>query len=855
VPAISNVHTSTTAGGVDAATFSEISPYNVVYVMFDTPKAATTVAAVVDGITMTCGTYQPASPRYTCQTRALTISDGSGTQTIAIAATDEVGNTSQASASVVFDFTSPTLTPTVAPNPANASSSPVLTIASSKPLTGASVDSTDRVSGSGVLTAGAVTGGGTSWSAALTGAGANGTFNIHVSGTDALGHASTGSISFVIDSVVPTITNVRTSTTANGPAVTTFSEVSPFNVVYVMFDTAKAAATVAAVVDGITMSCGSYQSGSPSYTCQTRSLQIGDGSGTQTVSLTATDEVGNTSQSGASVVFDFTAPTLTPTAAPNPANASSSPVLTIASSKPLTTAAVDSVTRASGAGTVTAGAVTGSGTSWSAALSGAGANGTFTVNVSGKDTLGHTSTGSTSFVIDAVTPVISNIRTSTTAGGGSVTTFSEVNPYNVVYVMFDTPKAAASVAAVVDGITMTCGTYQATSPSYTCNSRSLQTSDGSGTQTVALTATDEAGNTSQGSVPVVFDFTAPTLTPTIAPNPANATSSPALTIASSKPLSSASVVSVVRASGSGTVTAGTVTGNGTSWSTTLTGPGANGSFTVNVSGTDALGHTSTSSVLFSIDSVVPAISNIRTSTTAGGASVTTFSEVSPYNVVYVLFDTPKAATTVSAVVDGITMTCGSYQATSPSYTCHSRSLLVSDGSGTQTIALTATDEAGNTAQNSASVVFDFTTPTLTPTAAPNPSNASSSPVLTIASSKPLTIAAVTSVVLASGTGTVTFDTATGSGTSWSAGLHGAGASGSFTVRSERHDVQRGEPEQRGLRHVRHAEGSYDCLRRGGQHHDDVRELSGDVAQLHVPHAEPARLGRLRDADHRHRRDR
>ena len=449
------------------------------------------------------------------------------------------------------------------------------------------------------------------------------------------------------------------------------------------------------------------------------------------------DSAGNQTTAGTSVTFDFTAPTLTPTVAPNPANALASPALTVASDKPLNGAPSVTVTP-SGAvtGAVTPGVATGGGTSWGFPMQVTGADGTFTVGVQGTDTVGHVSTATTPFTVDALPPSITAASVATDRQ-----TYSEVSPFNVITLTFSVAKQATVVTVSGGAATWNPCTYAA--PTYTCISAPLTTSLGSGTKTIAITTTDEVANSprralrsfSTSWLPCDAHGFAEPVQCGLRSGAGDRVEQASLTV---------SVVSITLATGTGAVTAAAVSGTGTSWTAALSANGANGVFSISVSGTDLVGHAGTASTSFTVDAIVPTVSALVASTTAGGASQQTFSEVSPWNVVYVMFNVEKPAT-VSATVDNIAMTCGSYQASAPNYTCFSRALQPTDGSGSQVIAVTASDPEGNTSQATLPIVFDFVPPTLIPTAAPNPSNASSSPVLTIASSKPLSLASVTSI--------------------------------------------------------------------------------------------------------------
>jgi hypothetical protein len=749
VPVITNVKT-------DAGAYSEVAGHNLVTLTFNCPKSVDTgLQVTLSGRAMSCQPWVAATapqPSYTCTYQLTLPTDTAGPQTIAITATDEAENTASGWATVTFDFTAPVLTPSAAPNPANASSLPTLSVAVSKSLAGApTVTVVPGMGATGSIAVGTARGGGSNWTFPLVPSAASGSFGFSVQGTDAVGHAGSASTSLMVDTVPPVLDHVATNASI-------YSEVAGYNQVSVTFDSSEPLETPPAalhvIVGQTRMQCGTYQATSPSYTCS-YTVTGAEGAGTKAITISALDAAGNGSSTGTSVTFDFSPPVVTPVVAPNPANALSSPVLTVASSKSLPSSPVLTITPIHGTGgSLSAGAVAGGGTSWSFPLNPASAQGSFSIAASATDAIGHVGSGSTTLIIDVVTPVITQIET-------NAETFSEVSPYNQVQVSFHTSKPA-SVSAFIGGLAMTCLQPQVGITTYSCSyTTSANGSEGSGTKVIAITASDAAGNTAQGSTSVSFDFSTPALTPTVAPNPANAASAPQLSVSSTKPLTGLSVTSIAPVdSATGTVTPGTVTGSATFWSVPLSVGGANGVFAVTAQGEDDLGHVASGTAELTVDTLVPAITNVTT-------NGTTFSEVTPFNVVEVMFDTPKPAT-VTAAVGGINMSCGTWQSSSPRYTCSSRALQTTDGLGTQVISLTALDEAGNSSQATASVVFDFSPLVLNVVASPNPAGAAATtPELSVTAGKPLAGAPSVAIVPQGlSQGELTTGTATGSGTSW-----------------------------------------------------------------------------------------
>ena len=232
-------------------------------------------------ITSDC-TYQAATPNYTCIYQ-VTGSETAGATTIGVSATDASGNTANNSATVTLDFTSPVLSAGISPAVVNDTNGPpVLSVTSTKALLNppsvTSITASSGATGS-VTAASAVAVTGTSWTFGLTpAAGTVGTFTVNVSGTDTDGHGVSTSASVVIDNVTPTVSTISTyinTGTVPSPTLvsaTTFSQQSPYNVIYAQFNWAAGTSGAPAVIsvtlgsETITSDC-TYQAATPNYTC------------------------------------------------------------------------------------------------------------------------------------------------------------------------------------------------------------------------------------------------------------------------------------------------------------------------------------------------------------------------------------------------------------------------------------------------------------------------------------------------------------------------------------------------------------------------------------------------------------
>ena len=727
VPTISNVATS-------ASTYSEVLGFNVVSLTFNTPKsvdasAGATLTATIAGASMTCGAYQATPPNYTCTYTVTAAKDTSGAKTINIAATDAVGNNSSATTSVTFDLNALTMTGTIAPNPAKAGVTPVFSVSASKPLTAAPKLSVTQ--GGNVTTAlGSTTnsGSGTSWTFTFpaTAPPLSGTFTISATALDSVGHSGTTPVAaltiLVVDAVIPMVSNVATNAAI-------YSEVAGFNTVNLTFNTAKsvdasAGGTLTATIAGNSFVCGAYKATAPNYACTYTVTTAKDTTGAKGIAISATDEVGNVNTATASVSFDLTAVTLTGRMAPNPAKAGVTPVFSVSASKPLPAAPTIAVTLGGVATSVLGTPVTGgSGTSWtfSYPVTASPLVGTFNVTAQGTDAVGHMGTSaSNAFVVDAVVPTISSVST-------GASTYSEIAGFNTVSLKFNTPKsvdasAGGTLSATLGGANMACGSYQAAPPNYTCTYAVSATADTSGAKTIAITAIDEAGNASSASTSVTFDLTGLVLNSHLAPSPAKVSDIPVMAISASKPLPVAPVLTSVTTTGTGSLGSPVITGAGTAWSLTFpaASPPLQGIFNVSVTGQDNVGHTQLTTASFTVDAIVPVISNVAT-------NAQRYSAVSGHKLVSVTFNSSKVldvAPSSLAVTMGIyPMTCGTYSAGgTANYTCTytftgtetvNGALISSMSEAVLPVSIRAIDEVGNQGSGGTVVTVDFMPPSLT----------------------------------------------------------------------------------------------------------------------------------------------
>ncbi len=579
----------------------------------------------------------------------------------------------------------------------------------------------------------------------VTAADPAGKVDFSVSMTDGAGNVATavalGSLS--IDNVPPWVKDV-TTTDADGFKRSRFSEVAGFNTVVVTFGVPKSlddgAGTVAATLGPWPMTCGTYQANTKTYRCMySVSADGSERSGANTISISTSDLAGNTGYDSSQIVmFDFTPLTLTAVAGPNPARAGDRVVATVSSNKALLLPPQLTATPPGGLAMPPPETATGN-ASWTYSFAPVSPplKGTFDLQVSATDDVGHAATQHAALAVDGIVPVISGVKT-TNAAGVAASRFSEVAGFNTVVVTFRVPKSldsgAGTVTATLANRPMVCGTYQAASGTYSCTyAISPNGSEGSGASTIAISTSDKAGNTGYDSSQIVtFDFTPLSLTEVVRPNPAKAGDHVVATVSSNKALAQApqmTATAVGAATGALVVPVPIGASGNASWTfnfATAAAPLA-GSFDLLATATDDVGHAATQHAALSVDAVIPVVSGVTVDALAR------YSSKANHNTVTMKFASSKnvdaaggPVVTIGGFLPGsppspLRMTCGTYRATAPNYTCQytvTGQELASDGvtpisqlsQANLPVVISVTDSAGNTGSGNVGVTFDFAPP-------------------------------------------------------------------------------------------------------------------------------------------------
>jgi len=655
-----------------------------------------------------------------------------GANALTVTATDSAGNTATDLITVTFDSTKPTVT---IDTPTSASS---FVTGSSSIILGGSSSDNDGVfsvawSNAANTTSGAATGT-TAWTTPAISlvAGAN---VITVTVTDNAGNTSTAVITVTLDGTAPGVT--ITSPTAAPTFVTNLSSLN-------LGGTATDNVSVASV--SWSRAEGGGATGSATGTT-VWNANVPLVAGTNTITVTATDTAGGTSTDVLTVTRDTTLPAITitaPTGAPAFAT-NAAPLLLGGTSSDNT--AVASVTWSNSA---TGGTGSATGTAiWTATI--ALANGVNPVVVTATDTAGNVNTASISVTFDAVVPTVT--ITSPTSLPSFITSATTI-------AIGGTATDNVSVTSVTwaNAANLASGTAGGTPAAWTVASIPLVAGD----NPITVTATDSAGNTSTDLITVRQDSVAPTIvitTPTLTGTYVTNLSPLNLGGTSNDDVSVASVSwsnPAVPASGGATGT--------TVWNASI--PVAAGVNTITVTVTDTAGNTGTAVITVTQDLTPPAV------TITGPTALPTFSTASPS---VTLSGTASDAVGLASVTWTNTSSGGSGTATGT--TAWSAAVPLTPGSNT--VVVTATDTAGNTATASITVINDTQPPTIT-ISTPTSAASFNSPL------SPLTVGGSASdnvgVTTVSWTNSATGGSGTATGTTnWSASITLVQGSNQITV--------------------------------------------------------------------------
>ncbi len=519
--------------------------------------------------------------------------------------------------------------------------------------------------------------GGVTWNKSFTPAEGVNTVNVHQ--IDAGGNASAATgITFTLDTIAPAVVIASAATSkVSAPVVSGAAEVG---------------ATIRAVIAGATYSTtasdGTWSVSTASATPVSGKLAL-NLTGGNSVSVTATDTAGNTSAAVTqTLVLDAVVPSVPVFAnVPGAANASAAKALAGAVTLKADSAAMVSVIFSNGKASVTK-TLTGSGAPQTVALTQDDltflGDGAITVSSTASNASGNVSAAATtSFILDTVPPTVAIT---------SAATSKLLAP-----VVSGTAETGATISAVIAGATYTVtasgGVWSINTASATPVSGKLALNT-AGNNSIAVTATDAAGNASAAAVTqtLAIDAVVPAA-PGLAVIFGAANSSAAKALAGAVTVSgeSGATVAVTFSNGKASVTK-TLTGTGAVQPVALTDADlkalGDGTIAVSATATNAAGNVSPAAAptSFILDTVPPAVAI----TSPAATKVLT----------PVVSGTAEAGVTVAVTIAGATYsttagTGGTWSIDTASAQPASGTLAL-NATGSNSVSVTATDAVGNT---------------------------------------------------------------------------------------------------------------------------------------------------------------
>jgi hypothetical protein len=432
-------------------------------------------------------------------------SESAGRYQVSVTATDSAGNVATAlgAGALTLDFAPPAVDQVVVRpvGPVAAGRTVTVDVTASEPLAGGAT--LTAVSGGTTLTfqAAAPTGNLVTFSHVVS-AGEDGTYRFHLSGlADAVGNVAAAADldTLVVDTTAPLMTAV----VADRPRYSTHAGFDHVTVAITIAETLPEPGGLAVLVAGNPAACTPAAGG---YSCG-YDVTGAEVEGPALVTATATDEAGNVGFASTAVVLDFTPPALIASAAaPHLAKLGDDLVYTITPSEPLSG---PPTLATSGAGTLALAHVAGTTWAFHHGVTTADADGTYLVEVTLTDAVGNVSQpiASAAIGLDATAPTVTRVAP-------RASRLSAVPPHDQLIVDLDVAEsldgAGDDLEVTFEHATLSCTTYSAVSPSYSCTYVVTGT-ELEGVRPILVSSRDAAGNAGFASASVELDFTAPKL--------------------------------------------------------------------------------------------------------------------------------------------------------------------------------------------------------------------------------------------------------------------------------------------------------------------------------------------------------
>ncbi|MHB8793559.1 MAG: beta strand repeat-containing protein, partial [Thermoleophilia bacterium] len=584
-----------------------------------------------------------------------------GAHTIDVSATDNAGNTGTGTGSFTVDSLSPAVTGLAPTGLLNAN---VVILEANLSDSGTGIDTASAsVSMDGAPVSGCMV---TATNISCPTSPADGAHSYTVSVKDTAGNTGSASASFTVDTTAPSVTGVTPSGTITSAATTVYAN-------YTDATSGINTASVSVSIDSVALTGCTVAAGSVS--CPASGLA----EGAHNISVSATDNAGNTGTGTGSFTVDSLSPAVTGLA---PTGLVNSADQTISASFSDSGTGIDSATAQVYMDSGLVSGCTASATGVSCPTTGL-AQGDHSYTVSVADTAGNTGSASASFTVDSAAPAVSGILPSGIINSAATTVYAN-------YTDAVSGINTASVSVSVDTVALTGCTVAAGSVS--CPASGLA----NGNHTIDVSVADNAGNTGTGTGSFMVDTAAPAVT-NLQPTGWLNTSSTTVTADYTDTGSGIDSATAQVYMDSGLVTGCTATA--TSISCPVTGL-AEGAHNYTVSVKNMAGNTGSASASFTVDTAGPAVSGILPSGTITSAATTVYANYT---------DATSGINTASVSVSVDTVALSGCTVAAGSVSCSASGL----AEGAHTIDVSATDNAGNTGTGTGSFTVDSLSPAVT----------------------------------------------------------------------------------------------------------------------------------------------